>query len=81
MAPNDKRGILTNTDSNGDWKEYRRMVMSKLEEMRIEIKALKKNIEKLHDDVIMLKVKSGVWGTMGGAIPALIIVILYLVFK
>ena len=36
---------------------------------------------KLREEVVALKVKSGIWGLMGGLIPVVIALALYLVFK
>ena len=39
---------------------------------------LHEKIEKLQVDVATLKVKSGMWGMIGGAIPVLITVVIYI---
>lgn len=44
-------------------------------------KALTEVVTKNRIDIAVLKVKSGVWGLIGGLIPVLITIALYLVFK
>jgi len=39
---------------------------------------LHEKIEKLQVDVATLKVKSGFWGVIGGTIPVLIIIVIYI---
>lgn len=38
-------------------------------------------IEKLQIDVATLKVKSGFWGVIGGTIPVLIIIVIYICIR
>lgn len=43
--------------------------------------SLSKDINNLQIEVAMLKLKSGLWGAMGAAIPILVAIIIYLVNK
>ena len=95
---------MTVDDKNGDWDEYRRLVMHELgrleermakdfamhmrsdermsEELNQALSSLSKNISNLREDVAAIKVKSGVWGLIGGAIPATVtLILLYLESK
>lgn len=63
MTPEDER--------RGDsWYEYRRLVMAGLRELKEEIKHLDEKLDKVSNDVLMLKVKAGVWGGVVGAMGA-----------
>lgn len=95
---------MTVDDKNGDWDEYRRLVMHELgrleeriaedfvthtrndermmDELNGTLMSLSKSISSLREDVAAIKVKSGVWGLIGGAIPATVtLILLYLESK
>ena len=55
-----------------DWNAYKKLVMSELDRISSRIGLLEKKIDLLRGDVIMLKIKSGVWGLMAGLIPVTI---------
>ena len=48
-----------------EWSEYERMVIHRLD-------SLEGKVDKLVTDVAGLKVKAGIWGLIGGAIPVVI---------
>jgi len=66
---------------NDSWREWSNFVLMELKRTNTQIEDLDKKIEKLKDDQIsklkveiaMLKVKAGIWGVMGGAIPVLVL--------
>lgn len=58
-----------------DWNAYKKLVMSELDRISSRIGLLEKKIDLLRGDVIMLKIKSGVWGLMAGLIPVTIAMI------
>lgn len=58
---------------NESWEQYQKLVLHKLDEHSQSLREIAKDISKLKGDVTMLKVKSGVWGMLGGIIPAAIV--------
>jgi|TARA_Y100000310_G_scaffold253900_1_gene260900 hypothetical protein len=59
-------------DENGDWREYKKLVISEIDRLSSHIGNLEKKIDHLRSDVVMLKIKSGVWGLLAGLIPVTI---------
>jgi len=73
-----------NYEPNG-WAEYRKLVLKELEDLHTtsdkikdELNAIKNEQAKIKEEIATLKVKSGVWGMMGGAIPVIIALVLWL---
>jgi hypothetical protein len=62
-------------EENGDWKEYKKLVISEIDRLSTQIGCLEKKIDHLRSDVVMLKVKSGIWGLFAGLIPVTIAVL------
>tara|TARA_Y100000310_G_scaffold234094_1_gene237028 strand:- start:635 stop:841 length:207 start_codon:yes stop_codon:yes gene_type:complete len=60
------------TEINGDWYAHKKLVMSELERISSRMGMIEKKLDMLRSDVILLKVKSGVWGLMAGLIPVTI---------
>lgn len=65
------------TPSNG-WTEYQRLVMSTLEAHEKKLEGIANALTDIKVELGMLKVKAGVWGLVGGAIPAIAAVLLVL---
>tara|TARA_R110000824_G_scaffold113930_2_gene264025 strand:- start:475 stop:681 length:207 start_codon:yes stop_codon:yes gene_type:complete len=59
-------------DDSGDWREYKKLVISEIDRLSGHILGLEKKIDHLRSDVVMLKVKSGMWGLLAGLIPVTI---------
>lgn len=59
------------------WTEYRKLVLKELEDLNKGYSDLRKEVGKLREDIATLKVKSGVWGMIGGAIPVAIGIIVW----
>ena len=59
-------------EENGDWREYKKLVISEIDRLSDHISNLEKKIDHLRGDVVMLKIKSGVWGLLAGLIPVTI---------
>ena len=66
-----------NPDDTGDWNEYQRLVMSKLESLEMGQKDTRTEVGNLRTDMAVLKVKSGLWGALAGSIPAAILLMLH----
>lgn len=61
----------------GDWSEYQRLVMSKLESLEAGLASTRDEVVMLRVEMGMLRVKAGLWGAIAGAIPAGVAVLLY----
>ena len=59
---------MTASVSNG-WTEYQRLVMSTLELHEKKLEGITATLTDIKVEIGMLKVKSGVWGLVGGIIP------------
>lgn len=65
-------------ESQGDWGEYRRLILQELSRLHDGIGEVKMQISALHSSDIarlnarmsVLEFKAGVWGLIAGAIPA-----------
>ena len=66
-------GIPNHT--NG-WTEYSKLVLSQLEEHGDVLKDINRELTNMRVEIGMLKVKSGVWGVIGGVIPVTIAIII-----
>jgi len=75
------------TDSSNGWHEYKNLVMRELERLTQEIRHERHNFKQgfagiydrlieVEKEVAQLKVKCGIWGLVGGLIPALTALIL-----
>jgi len=71
---------MTETSGNG-WDEYRRLVLDSIQRLATEVRQERTNTQVLQQrmmdrlvesekDVAMLKVRCGIYGLMGGLIPA-----------
>jgi len=57
------------------WDTYARLVLNKLEDHDNLLNEINKELTLIRVEISMLKVKSGVWGLVGGLIPVTIAVI------
>ncbi len=64
-------------DTNS-WEKWGMHIKLELERFEIAINNMATKIEDLHIDVSALKIKAGVWGLIGGLIPAVILVLIVL---
>jgi hypothetical protein len=55
------------------WLEYRKLILSELERVSRELRDLNEKVLEIHTEIAMLKVKSGLWGALAGAIPAIVL--------
>jgi hypothetical protein len=65
--------------ANG-WSGYGKLVLAELERLNKNVKEVEKSQQKIQIEIAMLKVKSGVWGAIAGAIPATVVAI-YIIIK
>jgi len=60
------------------WKEYQIHVLAELKRLNTCYNGLDEKVNKLCKDIATLKVKSGVWGIIGGGIPIVILLGIWL---
>jgi len=58
-----------------DWNEWSKFVLNELKRLNEGQAALQKDINSIKTDIALLKLKSGIWGLAGGAIPVAIALI------
>lgn len=56
--------------SNG-WGEYSRLVLTKLTEHQKLLQSISGELTNIRVEIAMLKVKSGAWGLLAGALPVI----------
>ena len=61
------------------WAMWSKHVLMELERLNKCLVALDRKASKICLEVERLKVKSGVWGALGGLVPVLIVIAIYLV--
>ena len=54
---------------NGEWDQYQKLVLSELERHNSLLEKMDEKLAKVNTEIAMLKVKSGLWGMAGAAIP------------
>jgi len=59
-------------DSQDGWDTYSKLVLAKLDDHDDLLKDINKELTQIRVEISMLKVKSGVWGLIGGLIPVTI---------
>ena len=64
------------------WGEYQKLVLHELQTHSSDLREIRKDMSSLKTEIGMLKVKSGLWGLIGGVIsmiPVAVVVILELI--
>ena len=69
----DNHNELPASSPNG-WREYQNLVLHELRSHSTDLKEIRKELQAVHTDIAMLKVKAGVWGGLGGLIGSAIVV-------
>jgi len=57
---------------NGEWVEYRRLVMNSLERLDEKVVQLNATQDLIRLDIVRLKTKASMWGGLAGAVAAII---------
>ena len=57
---------------NNGWSKYEKMVIDKLDDHDDKFNGIEDKLTQIQVDIATLKVKAGVWGGIGGLIPAVI---------
>jgi hypothetical protein len=63
------------TDDNG-FREYRKLIMSDIKRLDDSFHELHSKLDKISEEVTALKARAGVWGGVGGALGAALLVLL-----
>ena len=63
-------------EDNG-WSRYEKMVMEKLDDHDDKFNGIEHKLTQIQVDIATLKVKAGVWGGIGGLIPAIIAIVMF----
>ena len=61
-----------------DWEKWSVFVLKELERLNDCYEESRREIVKIGKDIVLLKVKSGVWGAIGAMIPICIGLLIYL---
>lgn len=60
------------------WDQWAKFVLKELERLNTNYEALRKEVSKIHTEVATLKVKAGLWGALGAAVPVLLMLAIQL---
>ena len=63
-------------EDNG-WSKYEKMVIDKLDDHDDKFNGIESKLTQIQVDIATLKVKAGVWGGIGGLIPAIIAIVMF----
>ena len=63
-------------EDNG-WSKYEKMVIDKLDDHDDKFSGIEDKLTQIQVDIATLKVKAGVWGGIGGMIPAVIAIVMF----
>ena len=59
-----------------DWNTWSKHVLKELERLNDCYVELNKGIQSVREDIVGLKIKSGMWGLVAGAIPVLVLILI-----
>jgi hypothetical protein len=57
--------------SHNEWSEYRLLLLDGLEEVKVQQERMLEKLNTIEKEIAVLKFKSGLWGTLAGAIAAI----------
>ena len=60
------------------WYVWSKHVLLQLEQDSLYLYDIKKKLTEIEKEIAALKVKSGIWGAIGGAIPACVVIVLWM---
>ena len=70
---------MSNDSSNNGWHEWSRHVLSELERHNGLLESIREGQSKIQIDIAMLKVKAITWGSLGGSIPVVVAIAIWLI--
>tara|TARA_B100001939_G_C16493916_1_gene426691 strand:+ start:222 stop:434 length:213 start_codon:yes stop_codon:yes gene_type:complete len=56
-------------NDSGDWQEYQKYVLNELQRHNTLLERINDKLSKVDAEIATLKVKSGLWGMLGAAVP------------
>ena len=65
--------------ADNGWEEYKKLVLSELERFNKNQDKFDKKLDKVIIDIATLKVKASIWGALGGMVPILIAIIVWII--
>jgi len=65
-------------DNENDWEKWSVYILKELERLNDCYEESRKEIVKIGKDIVSLKVKSGMWGVIGGMVPICIGLLIWL---
>ncbi len=65
-------------DNENDWEKWSVYILKELERLNDCYEESRKEIIKIGKDIVSLKVKSGMWGVIGGMVPICIGLLIWL---
>ena len=63
---------------SSNWEEYQVFVLEELKSLNRNIEKVENKLDCISKDTAVLKVKAGLWGLLGGAIPIMIALGIYI---
>jgi len=63
------------------WEEWKNHVLMELKRQNDLMEGIFAKLNRLSEEIAALKVKAGVWGLLGGAIPVLVSLCIYIILK
>jgi hypothetical protein len=63
-------------ENNSTWNEWSKYVLKELERLNGCYFSLDEKVGKIQQEIAMLKVKSGIWGAIGGCIPVIVLLVI-----
>lgn len=64
-----------------DWKYYQKLVLAELERLNSNIESLNDKAARNEKEIAVMKVRSGVWGSISGMIAAIIAFVIDAYFR
>lgn len=61
--------------NDGSWNDWSKHVLIELERLNNCYNDMNSSLQKIHVEIAMLKVKSGIWGAIGGCIPIIVMIL------
>jgi len=63
------------------WNEWSRHVLKELERLNASTGDIYEKVNQVRIEIAMLKVKAGIWGAIGGAIPVVVALAMWILKK
>lgn len=69
------------TPANGEWKEYKRLVMDSLNTLKADVKEIQNDTATIKTEIALLKLKSGLWGLTAGMVGSVAVILIRSVIR